>query len=65
MPEPGNATLKLYDATGRLIDDIFDGYLVQGNQRVDLNVSPRANGSYFIILETGYSRKVVKFIVAK
>jgi hypothetical protein len=63
MLQAGSVTLTLYDATGRLIENIFAGNLEQGNQSFDINTARLVNGTYFAVLETDRgadSRKLIK-----
>jgi hypothetical protein len=64
MPSPGNITLKLFDATGRLIKTAYHGQLEKGAQEFDVNTLNLTNGAYFLVLKTesgSDARKFIKF----
>jgi hypothetical protein len=60
-----NVLLKLYDATGRLVETIFNGYLKKSTHTININTSKRANGIYFVSLETKKGTQTAKFIIAR
>ncbi len=64
MPRSGNITLKLFDATGRLIRTAYQGQLEKGAQEFDVNTLNLTNGAYFLVLKTesgSDARKFIKF----
>lgn len=64
MPKSGNITLKLFDATGRLIRTAYQGQLEKGAQEFDVNTLNLTNGAYFLVLKTesgSDARKFIKF----
>jgi hypothetical protein len=61
MPEAGEATLRIYDATGRLIDTPLSGKLSAGAHA--LAWTPDAAGIYFCVMEVGEARLSRKFII--
>ena len=60
-----NVLLKLYDATGRLVETVFNGYLKKSTHTIDINTSKLANGIYFVSLETKKGTQTAKFIIAR
>ncbi|MGC8894843.1 MAG: T9SS type A sorting domain-containing protein [candidate division WOR-3 bacterium] len=57
----GQASLVLYDASGRLNSSVYEGYLEAGYHEFNLN-KKLSSGVYFLRLETGsesLSRKLV------
>jgi hypothetical protein len=50
LPKSGNVSLKLYDATGRLVRNLENGYKDAGNYIHNINTNDLANGTYFVIL---------------
>ncbi len=61
LENEGQASLDLYDATGRLSTRVYDGYLEAGYHEFNLD-KKLASGVYFLRLETGpcgLSRKLV------
>jgi hypothetical protein len=62
MPHAGTISLKLFDATGRLINDVYNGQLNQGNQSITVNTVNLAAGTYFVVLETEAGNDAKKLI---
>ncbi len=62
MSHPGEVSVNLYDATGRLIENVVDGFLEAGDHDYTLNTSELANGAYFVTLETPSSTVSEKLI---
>ncbi|MCK4672841.1 T9SS type A sorting domain-containing protein, partial [candidate division WOR-3 bacterium] len=60
-----NVLLKLYDATGRLVETIFNGYLKKSTHTININTSKLTNGIYFVSLETKKGTQTAKFIIAR
>ncbi len=65
ISSPGTVNLKLFDAAGRLVEEVYDGYLEKGNMRVGINTKRLANGIYFVSLETKAGKQTAKFIIAR
>lgn len=65
ISSPGTVNLKLFDAAGRLVEEVYDGYLEKGNMRVGINTKRLANGIYFVSLETKAGTQTAKFIIAR
>lgn len=51
MPASGNVSLKVFDVSGRLVENVFSGR-ASGAQEFSINTSQLANGAYFVMLET-------------
>ncbi|UCC12580.1 MAG: T9SS type A sorting domain-containing protein [candidate division WOR-3 bacterium] len=62
MPVSGTVGVKLYDATGRLIENIYEGNLAQGNQTINVNTADLATGTYFVVLDTEAGSDAQKII---
>ncbi|MEE8597100.1 MAG: T9SS type A sorting domain-containing protein [bacterium] len=60
-----NVLLKLHDATGRLVETIFNGYLKKSTHTININTSKLANGIYFVSFETKAGTQTAKFIIAR
>ncbi len=58
--ESGNMKISLFDASGRLISQIFDGFLTPGEYSFDIPI--KKSGMYFVEVETGTERRVLKGI---
>jgi hypothetical protein len=65
MPEAGKATVKLYDAAGRLVRVLVDRAELQAISSLELNVQDLASGVYTIALETATTNLVQKLNVQK
>jgi hypothetical protein len=62
MPVSGDVGIRLYDATGRLIENIYEGSLAQGNQTINVNMVDLATGTYFVVLDTEAGSDAQKII---
>lgn len=66
VPVSGNAELKLYDATGRLVKNLYSGYTSAGNYTIDFTASGgMSSGAYFYALEAGGMRLTKKMMLVK
>ncbi len=65
MPEAGKATVKLYDAAGRLVRVLVDRAELQAVSSLELNVRDLASGVYTIAVETSTTSLVQKLNVQK
>jgi hypothetical protein len=63
VPTTGKVSLKLYDASGRVVSTIYDGHQESGVYSLSLNASTLARGVYFLRYETQTDRLEVKLIV--
>jgi hypothetical protein len=61
MPVAGNISLKVYDVSGRVVDDVFNGHAA-GEQAFNINTSQLASGTYFVVLETEHCNGSQKII---
>jgi len=62
MPVGGTVGVKLYDTSGRLIENVYEGSLAQGNQTINVNTTDLATGTYFVVLETEAGSDAQKII---
>ena len=65
MPIAGHVSMSLYDVSGRLVEDVFDGYLNQGTHKMYLCTDHLSNGTYFVVLQTEAGQQVEKFVVVR
>ncbi|MCK5258176.1 MAG: T9SS type A sorting domain-containing protein, partial [Thermoplasmatales archaeon] len=65
VPKSGNATLTLFDVTGRFVESVFNGVLDKGTNTININTSKLANGIYFVSFETKAGTQTAKFIIAR
>ncbi len=61
----GNASLRIYDAKDELINTLFDGATIPGEQTVSFNTSNLASGTYLCRLESGGISSVKTMVVVK
>jgi hypothetical protein len=61
MPASGNVALKVFDVSGRLVENVFSGRAA-GEQEFNINTSQLANGAYFVVLETEQGNVAQKVI---
>lgn len=45
---PGNATVRVYDLQGRLVESIHEGFLEKGSHGFSMNTSDLSSGMYFV-----------------
>jgi len=63
LPASGNISIKLFDASGRVIETINNGYLVQGTYSANLSANTLVKGIYFLRFETQTYNNNIKLIV--
>ncbi|MCP4633195.1 MAG: T9SS type A sorting domain-containing protein, partial [candidate division Zixibacteria bacterium] len=51
--EDGNVRIEVYDVGGRLVKNLFDGYVNAGKHSVKFDASEMASGTYFVSLKSG------------
>ncbi len=51
-PESGYTQLGIYNLSGRMVADVYNGVLEFGSYKADIDVSSLANGIYFVVLKT-------------
>lgn len=47
LPKAGDVTLKLYDALGKEVDNLYTGFLSAGYYQINFNASSLSSGVYF------------------
>jgi hypothetical protein len=70
VAEPGNVTIRVYEASGRRVRTLVDRHYAQGQFTVTWNgrddtSQPAASGVYFYTLETGGHRVTRKLVLLK
>ena len=65
IPEPQHVSLKIFDASGRLVQILVDRKKNSGNYLVDFDASRLANGVYFYRLKAGDFIQMRKMILLK
>ncbi len=57
LPQSASVSVKVYDMTGRLVENVYQGWLSQGAHTIQFNASNLSSGTYMYVLETGSDRK--------
>lgn len=65
IPKSGNASLKIYDAIGRLVAVYYDGFIKAGYYNAEVDASGLSSGVYFYTLYTTDFVQTKKMIVLK
>jgi hypothetical protein len=70
VPVAGSAHLDIYDVRGRLVVQLFDGFLPEGRREIEWNGRDAGgrsvpSGVYFARLETAAGRAVQKLVLAE
>ncbi|MBU2493160.1 MAG: AGE family epimerase/isomerase [Bacteroidetes bacterium] len=65
VSEPGNVSLKIYDALGREIKELANNYYNAGNYEIDFSGDKLSSGIYFYSLISGNNIKTKKMILLK
>ena len=65
LPESGNVTLKVYDALGKEVATLIDGYMTAQSYQVEFDASSLASGVYFYTLNTDNFTQTMKMILMK
>ena len=63
VPISGKVTLKLFSATGRLVEILNDGYCNAGTYSMNLWTKTFANGVYFLRYEDRTNKSEIKLVV--
>jgi choice-of-anchor B domain-containing protein len=65
IPKAGNVSLKVYDASGKLVEKIIDGNYSAGKYSADFNGSKLASGLYFYTLTGDGFKETRKMVLTK
>ncbi|HVO75339.1 MAG TPA: T9SS type A sorting domain-containing protein, partial [Ignavibacteriaceae bacterium] len=65
IPKSGNVTLKVYDALGKEVATLVNGYETAQSYQVDFNASSLASGVYFYTLKTDNFSQTMKMVLMK
>jgi choice-of-anchor B domain-containing protein len=65
LPKAGNISLKVYDAAGRLVETMFEGFRMAGSYTADFDGSKLSSGIYLYSLETEGFRQTRKMVLTK
>lgn len=64
-PRSGNATIQLFDKTGRMVDEIVNGTVNAGRTNVYLNLSKVPSGIYFVKAAFNNEESIIKINLVK
>jgi hypothetical protein len=62
IKEPAHVDISIYDASGRLIDQVFSDTQTQGIHSVDWHSTGKEGGVYFCKINTGSGQKVIRLL---
>jgi hypothetical protein len=65
MPAGGSVSLKIFDASGRLMKGLISGYRPAGSHSICIQPHDLSQGMYFVILETPYEKSTRSLIVVR
>ncbi|CAN5629893.1 hypothetical protein BH10BAC5_BH10BAC5_00460 [soil metagenome] len=65
VPASGNVSLKIFDAVGKEVYTLVNGFKNAGNYNVNFNASSMNSGVYFYMLEAGNSVITKKMMLVK
>jgi PKD repeat protein len=63
LTHAGSVSIKIYDITGKFIDEIAAGNFAEGKRQFFYNTSTLSNGVYFTVIKTSDKVKTIKLIV--
>ncbi len=63
IPSPGNYIIRLYDVSGRMCFDVFDGFLFDGVRALQVPKVP--SGIYFLSVKGENSTRRVKLLIGR
>jgi len=62
---PSRVAVAMYDASGRIVKEFYNGNLTSGSHRVEFETSDLSNGAYFIKASCGSFTKVDKLLIIR
>jgi choice-of-anchor B domain-containing protein len=65
IPKAGNVSVKIYDASGKLVETMFNGYRFAGSYTAEFNAAALSSGVYFYSLEAEGFRQTKKMVLTK
>ena len=65
LPKPSEVTLKIFDASGRVVATLVEGKLPAGKHEVVLDASPFSSGLYFYRLQAGEFSRTMRLTLVK
>lgn len=65
LPIAGQISLKLYDRSGRLVDELMNKQLGAGNHEIAMNTQKLPSGVYFVALKTIDGVQTEKIIISR
>ncbi len=65
IPKGDNVKIEIYDALGRLVDELINRYFPAGNYSIDFDASELSSGVYFYRLTSGSFIQMKKAVLLK
>lgn len=65
LPRAGNASVSLYDASGRLVQELASGHQGAGNYSLSMTAGSLANGVYLLRLDLDGNRLTNRVIISR
>jgi hypothetical protein len=62
LAKPNQGSLKLFDATGRVVKTVYDGHFNNGTHNFNIATSDLPHGIYMIVFEADHIQESTKFI---
>ena len=64
LDKPSDVKAELFNIDGQMIKNVFDGKLLQGENKIQLDLSKMSAGIYFAKLSIADKNKIIKLVVA-
>ncbi|MCC7157907.1 MAG: T9SS type A sorting domain-containing protein [Ignavibacteria bacterium] len=65
LPRAGETSITVYDASGKLVENISSGYRLAGNYTVDFSAPNLSSGVYFYSLSAEGFKETKKMVLVK
>ncbi len=60
LTRPGDVSLRVFDISGRIVSEIYRGYLGPGKYSYEISRNIQGQGVYFIVIQTEEGDKILK-----
>ena len=58
-----DAVIKLVDAQGRIVEQVYNGNLQSGQHNFELNSADKTRGTYFVVIELDGKPKALPWVI--
>ena len=65
LTNPNHTTITINDLNGKQIKEVFNGYMNEGNHKLNIDLRELQNGNYFLRIQSGNSIYTNKISVIK